>query len=57
MAQQEVSFYLAGEDLQVMGDEASRRQLCLILIDNASKYTPPTVPYLSTWRRKIVPPF
>lgn len=39
-AQQEVSFYLPGEELEIMGDEASLHQLCLILIDNASKYTP-----------------
>jgi two-component system heavy metal sensor histidine kinase CusS len=39
-AQQEVSFYLPPEALEIMGDDASLRQLCLILIDNAMKYTP-----------------
>jgi heavy metal sensor kinase len=40
-AQHVVSFYLPPQALEIAGDDASLRQLCLILIDNAIKYTPP----------------
>jgi signal transduction histidine kinase len=39
-AQQLVTFDLPAQAMEVMGDDGSLRQLCLILIDNAMKYTP-----------------
>lgn len=38
--QKEIDFHLPAETLQVLGDELALRRLCLILIDNAIKYTP-----------------
>ncbi len=38
--QHDVSFSVSPQALEVMGDDGSLRQLCLILIDNAFKYTP-----------------